>query len=181
MDQLEKFIRDNRLDLDRYEPGDAVWTKIRKVDRKNARVIPLYLLRAAMVIIIAVTSVLIYSVTSGNIYNRDKSLASDYRISPELAEAEIYYSTMTSNLLEEARPFMDANPALESELMTEIARLDSLSAGIRRDLKDNISNQEVIEALVVNYRIKVKLLEDMLDILNRQDQDNKDNKVKYEL
>ena len=181
MDKLEKFIRDNREYLDRYEPDPSIWTRVEKIKPQTKRYIPSYLMKAAMIIIIAASSVLIYRVTSGRNYSMGGNLSSDVRISPELTEAEIYYSSMVKSLLEEAKPLMASNPTLETELLSEIAHLDSISADIRRDLKDNISNQEVIEALVMNYRIKVRLLEDMLEVLNNQEQNNKDNKDYHEL
>jgi hypothetical protein len=36
-------------------------------------------------------------------------------------------------------------------------------------LKDNISNQNVVEALIQNYRIKIHILEDMLTVLKEND------------
>jgi len=181
MDKLEKFIRENRQDLDRYEPDQAIWNRIEKINGRKVMFIPGYLMRAAMIVLIAASSLLIYKITSGGNYRNGKNIVSDSRFSPELTEAEIYYTSMANNLLEKAKPYMASNPVLESELMSEIAHLDSISGNIRKDLKDNISNQEVIEALIMNYRIKVRLLEEMLEILTEQEENNKDNTPKHEL
>jgi len=61
-----------------------------------------------------------------------------------------------------------------------MSHLDSLCTEIKKDLKDNVANQEVIEALIQNYRIRIRLLEDMLTIL--KENENKPAKKKsYEL
>jgi hypothetical protein len=36
-------------------------------------------------------------------------------------------------------------------------------------LKDNVDNQDVIEALINNYRIKIQILEDMLIVLKQNE------------
>lgn len=183
MDKLEQFIRDNREHLDRYEPDPAIWSKVVTIEPAKAGIrIRDIVLRAAMLIFIVASSWFIYSVTSGGSANGSGRISSSARrASPELTETENYYNTRVNNLLREARPYLTSNPGLESELMSEISQLDSLMAGIRNDLKDNISNQEVIEALIMNYRIKVQLLEEVLIILRDPEKVNNDNKEHYEL
>ena len=67
---------------------------------------------------------------------------------------------------------LTANPAIRSELMSEISNLDELCQEIRKDLKDNMNTQEVVEALIQNYRIKVEILEDALDKMKNDNIDN---------
>lgn len=181
MDKLEKFIKENRHDLDRHEPDQAIWTRIQKGKPEPVRLFTFYFLRAAMLIFIIASSLVIYSVTSDGAFTGGDHLSSHPGLSPELVETEVYYTSITKELLEQTKPFLASNPALEAELMIEITRLDNICDDIRNDLKDNISNQEVIEALVMNYRIKVRLLEDMLDVLRNDENKNNDNNVHHEL
>jgi hypothetical protein len=44
----------------------------------------------------------------------------------------------------------------------DLAGLDSALVQLKRDLKDNISNAEVIEAMIQNYRLKLAILEEVL-------------------
>jgi hypothetical protein len=50
-----------------------------------------------------------------------------------------------------------------------MAHLDSIRTDLKKDLKDNVANQEVIEAMIQNYRIKLQLLEDMLNLLKQNE------------
>jgi hypothetical protein len=43
-----------------------------------------------------------------------------------------------------------------------------------------VANQEVVEALIQNYRIKIRLLEDMLIIL-KENENNPEKSKSYEL
>jgi hypothetical protein len=61
-----------------------------------------------------------------------------------------------------------------------MAQLDSICTDLKKDLKDNIANQEVIEAMIQNYRIKLQLLEDMLKLL-KENENKSENTKSHEL
>jgi len=53
--------------------------------------------------------------------------------------------------------------------------LDEVYEELKEDLKDNASNPEVIEAMILNYRVKLEVLEDLLNQLKeKENQDEKD-------
>ena len=51
---------------------------------------------------------------------------------------------------------------------------------IKKDLKNNIANQAVVEALIQNYRIKIRILKDMLETL-KANENNPEKKKSYGL
>lgn len=182
MDKLEKFIIENRKDLDLYEPDQLIWSKIELPGYAKPMVFKDYFLRAAMVIVIVASSFFIYILASNNsAAGYGKQSLSNSDLSSGFAETENYYNTRVNALLNEAKPLLMSDPGLEQDLMRDFSRLDSLCADIRTDLKDNVSNQEVIEALVLNYRIKVQILEDMLSMLRDQEMNNNNNTKQNEL
>jgi hypothetical protein len=172
MDNLENHIRNNRSELDRYKPSHKVWTRVRKEIRKTGRTVYLWLSVAAMAVVVLGTALTLFTI------NRQKE--TNYRamnkFGPALKETEIYYNTMVNTLYNEAVPLMTKQPVIEKELNSGMAKLDSIYADIRKDLKDNVANQEVIEALIQNYRTKIQLLEEMLNLL--KENDNKQEKTK---
>jgi hypothetical protein len=93
-----------------------------------------------------------------------------------LKETEIYYNNLVNSLYREATPFLTSNPEIKKELNTDISQLDSICFEIKKDLKDNVANQEVVEALIQNYRIKIRLLEDMLTILKENENHQEKNR-----
>ena len=92
----------------------------------------------------------------------------------------LYYNSQISSLYEKARPLLTSNPDIRMELDNSLGELDSLSLQIRNDLKDNVANEEVIGALIRNYRLRIQLLEDMLMLMKEKETENK-NYTDHEL
>jgi len=110
----------------------------------------------------------------------EKYSEADDRESPQLKETEIYYNNLVNSLYSEATPMLTANPEIKKEFFSDISHLDSICSEIKKDLKDNVANQEVVEALIQNYRIKIRLLEEMLTML-KENKNNPDKKKSHEL
>lgn len=178
MDRLEEHIRQNREDLDRYNPPAHTWNRIKKNLRKgkNRR---RWINIAAMVVIILGTAVIFYR--SGSKTRSEKLSTGEYaQSSPQLHETEIYYNNLINSLYREATPLLTNNPDLRNELNSDLIHLDSICIELKKDLKDNISNQEVVQALIMNYRIKIHILEDMLSVL-KEGKTNTEKKKNHEL
>lgn len=181
MDKLEDHIRKNREELDVYTPSSRVWHKIRKRTGKGHSPFFKWVSIAAMVIVILGTSLIIIR---RGYFNTDKELTENtigaVNENSQLKESEIYYNNLLNSLYTEATPLLTANPEVQRELSYDISHIDSLCLEIRKDLKDNIANKEVIEALIQNYRIKIRLLEDIVMIL-KENENNPEKKKDYEL
>lgn len=179
MDKLEEFIKANRDDLDRYDPSPENWDEIQKTLGKKHRSLWRWLSVAAMIAVILSGYLFLTGKFHPDVNNNTLVSADDNGIK-QLKETEIYYNNMANTLFREARPLLIRNPEIRKELDSDMSHLDSLCTEIKKDLKDNVANQEVIEALIQNYRIRIRLLEDMLTIL--KENENKPAKKKsYEL
>lgn len=173
MDRLEEYIRKNRDGLDRYEPGPEVWKGIRRNIRKSRLVILVRLSAAAIIAVVLGTSILFYVQRERENYvlTRKDAVTRMMKNNPELIESEIYYNTLINDLYNKAAPLLTGFPDLEKELLDDMSHLDSILADIKDDLRDNIDNQDVIEAMITNYRIKTRILEDLLEVL-KSDENN---------
>jgi hypothetical protein len=171
MDRLEEYIRKNREDLDRYSPSNEIWNRINRNIRKGRINRTRWLSAAAMIIVIFTTAALFYlgedKRNFGVISRNGDALI--MKANPDLKETEIYYNNLVNNLYNEATPLLTGYPDIEKELFSDLSQLDSICTDIKKDLKDNVANQEVIEALISNYRIKIHILEDMLSILKENE------------
>jgi hypothetical protein len=179
MDNLEEYIRQNRESLDRYNPPSSVWNKILRNIRLEKSPVYKWLSIAAMLIFIIGSSAFLFKLGYLSKSNGSIVLRSTQN-NNQLEETEIYYNNLINSLYREATPFLTSNPEIKKEFVTDISHLDSICVEIKNDLKDNISNQEVVEALIQNYRIKIYLLEDMLTIL-KEDETNAVKNNDYEL
>ena len=100
---------------------------------------------------------------------------------PELQEAEIYYTNMVDEKILEIEPLLKDQPELGYALKSDLAELDSIYAELQKDLKDNIANDEVVEAMIQNYRLKLQILEDFKEHLQGNSNDENDENNEYNL
>ena len=182
MDKFEQHIKKIRQDLDLYNPPSDLWSRIEKDLKKDKSVKWKWLSVAAMLILVLGTTILLVKPSfKQSIDNQGLSNAEGLNMTTApLGETEIYYNNLVRSLYQEAAPLLTTNPEIEKELNDDLSRLDSICSDIKRDLKDNVANQEVVEALIQNYRIKIRLLEDILNLLKEND-DNPGKTNKYEL
>jgi predicted transcriptional regulator len=174
MDELEKYIKDHRDDLDRYSPGSRSWKMIRSGLTKG-RHRYFYAISAAAVIIALLGISVLLKPMLFKLQHREgyKSLVEN---NPQVRETELYYINLVNDLVSEAKPLLTEHPDMEKELSADMSQLDSICGEIKKDLRDNISNQEVIEALITNYRIRIQILNDMLSVLKNEDDGNANKK-----
>lgn len=182
MDKLEEHIRKNRGELDIYTPSSGIWRKIKLRLKKGNPPLRHWLSIAAMIIVIFGTAVVFIRKGSHDTGTGEETTSgvSQTQGGTRLEETEIYYKSLVNSLYRKASPLLTGNPEIEKELNTDITQLDSICAEIKKDLKDNVANQEVVEALIQNYTLKIRLLEDMLAILKEKD-NNADKNKNYEL
>jgi len=177
MDRLEEYIRKNREALDIHSPSAEIWLKVNNTMRPR-RPVKKWLAIAASVAVLAVLSVFFYQAGRNSVNQR---LVSDEEMPArlQLREADAYYTKQINSLYNEAEPLLTANPELKAELNNDLIQVDSIYADLKKDLKDNIANQDVVEALIRNYEIKIEILQEMLDVL--RDDNNHEKTESHEL
>ena len=175
MDELEKHIREHREEMDIHDPDPALWRKIEKgLPGRKSNLMQLlpggqsnpgrWLWRAAAAVIIAAAGLAaIFSML------RTQERLNDPYVTA-VQETYYYYDNQIRMLYREAEPLLTTNPDIRSELKLGMGELDSLSAQIIRDLHDNIASQEVVEALITNYRLRIELMEDMLQLMRKNEE-----------
>jgi CHASE3 domain sensor protein len=177
MDKLEEHIRKNREAFDKYNPPASIWRRIKHELGIGKPMPGKWLSLAAMIVIVLGTAIVLFKPQ-----NRWANKVTDRtaRTYPQLKETEIYYNNLVNSLYKEAVPLLTNNPDVKKELNTDLSQIDSICSDIKKDLKDNISNQEVVEALIQNYRTKISILQDMLSVL-KENENNPEKKKSHEL
>ena len=166
-DKLEKYILDHRGQFDDQEPDPALWEKI---DTRKTPVIRInwksISWKAAAVAAIFVASYYFHDyMASRNQSSRglmSKKSEVNSPIVRELIEAEAYYTSQIDMKKEEVFRLTASNPEVRHEINAEMVDLDRVYTELKEDLKDNADNEEVIEAMIQNYRLKLDILEEML-------------------
>lgn len=166
-DRLEEFISDNREGFDIYEPDPFLWDKINT--RKSNNVFRIVFVNNALWKVAAVILVLIafgWFYAGKNQQKINHSIES--MVMPEVAKTEAYYEEQYQEKLNEVEKHLTSYPDLRYNLNYDLQQLDSLYADIKGDLKDGISNENIIEAMIQNYQMKIKILEDVLYFVKHQ-------------
>ncbi|MBN1819462.1 MAG: hypothetical protein JXR31_16060 [Prolixibacteraceae bacterium] len=161
IDRLEDFVKTNREKFDNLEPSPEVWGKIQgNVDKVKKIRLQTYIVRvAAIIAIVAVSAILINNTLFR--YSRVSS-TSDPEIN-ELLDTEKYYAQKVNGKLKEIRKCYATFPDIKDEVETDLNELESMYNSLKNDLKDNISNKTVIEAMIENNRNRLELVDSILE------------------
>jgi len=183
MDKLEKFVFDRRQEFDIYQPSPKVWQNIETNLKKHKKPSETKMLKilwqiAAAVLIFAVSFAFNRYFFSHTSIEQNKSLAkadqekvekteSAIQI-PEILEAEAYYGKLVSSRWTEIQQHLADKPLIKQHIENDMSELDSAMIELKRDLADGVSNVEVVDAMIQNYRLKLELLEDLLHQLKHK-------------
>lgn len=178
-DKLEKFVIENRNSFDDLEPNPAIWDKIQKREPETSSLNwTKILVRAAAVAVIFVSSYIFIDYLSNQ--NNGMVLSEKEMIDPndagmvqELMEAEYYYTAQIDERKEEFYCLTANKTGLRDDINLEMVELDQVFKNLKEDLKDNADNEEVVFAMIQNYRLKLEILEEILMQL-RSAEDNND-------
>jgi len=167
-DRLEDFINENRHEFDSLEPSDKVWEMIgqrmEEQTKPNIRRMSWMKVAAIIAVIILVPSI-IYQVRSYYQMQTVQAIQADPDVQ-ELMEAEAFYAQEVSGKLAEIQKCYKIYPELKSEIEGDLNELETMYISLKKDLKENISNKEVIEAMIDNNRNRMKLVDDVLAQIN---------------
>lgn len=185
-DKFEDFIRDNRDKFDIRDPDPGLWSIIEKkqVLLKRRSRLRLIMQRAALIACIFAASYAVNEWVHRHRDNKNQTLSEtsgkDSSI-PGLQQAESYYVGVVTQKMDELKPIMANCPLLKEELNQDMSELDSVYSDLKNDLKDNMANQEVIEAIIENYRLKISILESLLNEIKPQEDECLTKKDRYAL
>lgn len=159
MDNLEKFILDNRASFDDAMPGLHVWANIdRQLEIKPLRrIVWMKRLRLAAAVALLLTAGGIMGAYLANSSRQVKSLAD---ISPEHAEMERYFKTQVRNKMTQL-----ASLRQDTYVQTDIQELDALYEQLSQELRTapQGAEEKIIQAMINNYQTKIDILEQVLD------------------
>lgn len=174
-DKLEKFMMENREDFDVFEPNEELWegiqqsiTPVRKLNWKTIA------LRVAAVVVIFIASYFFHDLMQQNSNNQmaEENMEQPNEQMQMLMEAELFYTSQINTAQEEFILLSGNDKELIDDIKYDLSELDKVFDELKNDLKENGDNQEVIEAMIQNYRIKLQILNEMLGQMNKSTKSN---------
>jgi hypothetical protein len=173
-DNIESFINENRAAFDRETPDLRIWEQLSKQKEKAPALRiswPRQLVRSA-----AAIGLLIAGVGIGMWYSssQQKQLAgmrmSD--VSPEYAELESHFERDIESKKASLAKF--TSNVSSTEVFNDLTQMDNIMEDLRRELADVPpgNREEVVRAMIENYKTKAKVLERVLKALDTHEPDN---------
>ena len=159
-DRLRKHMKEKPGSADIYRTDyDEMWSGIEDrldtfVPQKRGRI---WLRIAASVIMLVTSGILVFN------YMNKISSGEREQVS-EFIETEGYYSSLIQQKYELIR---NTDQEIDPVILQDLDGLDKALLELKDDLKDDADNQEVVEAMVRNYRVKLMILEKILDELEK--------------
>jgi hypothetical protein len=161
-------VEENRHEFDLFEPADHVWDSIeQKLDQKGKKkinVAVLWKVAAIAFLVIAVPSAL-YLGIGKNGQHANTNIIADPEVQ-EMIEAEKYYSQEVTGKLAEIEKCYEIHPELKAQIESDLNELENMYMSLKKDLNDNMSNKQVIEAMIENNRNRMKLVDEILNQIN---------------
>ena len=108
---------------------------------------------AAALAIILLTTLLVLSTTNIGIPN-------------EIAEIEGYYEEEINQKISLVK-----NQIEDDRILQDLEAMDQVFLELKGDLKDNVDNEEVIMAMMENYRLKLQILEEIIEQLEKEERE----------
>ena len=177
-DKFEQFMQENRQGFGHEEGAPDVWDKIKKRQPEAPKMQISWrrvISRAASVVVIFVASYYFHAYMSGQGGDNQGLLTKENLDSPlfkELLEADQYYTAQIKYKKEELFSLTSDSPGLQMDVNTELGDLDAILMELKEDLNDDADNQEVVEAMMQNYMLKLEILEDMLKQIKAKNENN---------
>ena len=84
-----------------------------------------------------------------------------------LSEIETYYQSEINYRIALVKSQLDDHRILE-----DLEAMDQAFRELKTDLKDNVDNEEVVTAMLENYRLKLRILEEILGELEKENSES---------
>lgn len=178
-DKLKKYVTQNRKDFDDEMPSAAVWEAISnelpQAKTKRNNIIKLnkrFLWMAAAVFIGAVVTIGYQGATIKHLKNDPIAVnetienSEEWQMPADLQDLDRMYVQQVSNTMS----LLENYPDESQELRDELLDLDSEFDALKQELGHEYSSEEVLQAMIENYRFKLELLESTLEHFKRTDQ-----------
>lgn len=156
---LKDFVDVNREAFEVYEYKADDWNAIadrldQQKEIKKHVIVPLrYVWRAAAIIVIAFGTVFYMS------WINWKTNSQQAIMNAELEEAAYYYNDLIAVKVAEISRL---DRSAEQEVFQNLEVLDQAFMELKSDLEDNADNEEVVRAMINNYKIKLEILEQII-------------------
>lgn len=168
MDQFEKHIQKNKHLFDDKKPDRAkMWQVIsEELDTTETKVFPLWKsskLRVAASIVIILGIVGLFSL---NFMNNLKNNTANNEETIELQEINKHYQSIVAYHIQLVETNTNLSSEDKKEFLSYMDELDDEYDVLKLEMKQDLDNELVLEAIIKNYKKRIELIENLLTQIN---------------
>ncbi|WP_298417928.1 hypothetical protein [uncultured Kordia sp.] len=162
-DELKDYIQSHRNEFDDHSIDEVdrlkLWGKIsEQLPETPKKVIPLWKkasFRVAAAVVLLFGCMFAYFATNQSTGEYDM-------VSEEFRQIDTHYKSLVENQIQLVKSSTNLSKAAQEEFLSYIDELDKEYLNLKKELKQGVNNQIIIEAIINNYRKKIQLMEDLL-------------------
>jgi hypothetical protein len=164
-DSWKSFIDENREEFDNEMPSAQVWGNVeRGLGPKMIRLSTVLRIAAVLVVMLGAGIWWMLRPTPEQpLAKKDNTSETGFvlaSVAPEYQEVESYYVNKIDDAMDELETLQP-----DKELFAAIAELDAEFKQLQKEMGDAVNKEEIIQAMIENYRLKLELLETMVQSL----------------
>jgi len=165
-DKFEKFIRDNRVEVDHKTPPDSVWHNINsKLSQKKSVGYIRYWQAAAVIFFIVSVGLFIKNYQP---MNTDKAISESLT---EFKTTEEYYFNVIESQQGILTKYLENFPALADDFKNDLTELNQNYNKLKKDF-ETTGDTDVLNALIKNLQLQQELLNNQLKIIKQIEEEN---------
>lgn len=166
-DPLEKHIIQHRELLDVYEPDDRLWERIdREVHATKVISISWMKIAAAVVLLFGLAYTLFMLQPSNDAQFAGTPEPQEF-YTPELQEAENYYTSLIATQREQIQAYKAAGIQIDESFMQQLDALHESYMGLQQELVQGEDPSRVISAMMQNLMLQMEVLNQQLMIMEK--------------
>ena len=175
---VEAFIEDNKADFDTEIPNLKIWAQIDKTINRTAErrhILRVWFLRSA-----AAIALLIIGATAGVFMmgKRADTLVEKQleQLAPNFQKTEKYYNQQVQAKLTQLASYENTDPSVLSDLK----QIDMVQEELKAELENapTSTREEIVRRVIDNYKIKIGILERVLEQIGDSSKENLGKKQK---
>lgn len=171
---FDDFIKRNREAFDSQMPSDQLWDRIASevnVSQSGKRQLWFNHARRYAAVALVFLSVVagLHMVFFSSVEGEDLQAS---LVSKEINDVTYFYETEIERKRERVMALTAETPAIEQEIEMDFEALDLVLKELKADLNDDVANSEVLTAMIQNYRLKLQILEQILEFVEPTSTDN---------
>ncbi|GGX28518.1 hypothetical protein [Aquimarina muelleri] len=172
MDDFEKYIKENRYLFDEQRADKSkIWDNIEsRLNTPKSIVVwrfPILKFAASILILVGAFSIINMYLNSGLNYNNQNNI-----VNQELRDIDTYYKDLVSFQVQLVKNSSKLQDKEKEEFLSFMDELDEEYNTLKLEMKKNLNNEYILEAIVNNYKKRIELIENLLEQINNSKKSN---------